>query len=99
MAAADFQDDALASVDPLILSCWEDKVKQGIDCSLTLTHSKGRVTTILKLVTPDARQSLPVASIPQAEVEKKQQRRRKKRKSAGKKRLESLLSFQERLVR
>ena len=99
MAAADFQDDTLVSVDPLVLSCWEEKVKQGIDCSLTLTHSKGKVTTIFKLVTPDARQSLPVASLPQAEVEKKQQRRRKKRKTAGKKRLESLLSFQERLVR
>ena len=34
MAAADFQDDTLVSVDPLIISCWEDKVKQGIDCSL-----------------------------------------------------------------
>ena len=99
MAAADFPYDTLVSVDPLILSCWEDKAKQGIVCSLTLTHSKGKVTTIFKLVTPDARQSLPVASLPQAEAEKKQQRRRKKRKSAGKKRLESLLSFQERLVR
>ena len=66
MAAADFQDDTLVSVDPLILSCWEEKVKQGTDCSLTLTHSKGRVTTIFKLVTPNARQSLPVASLPQA---------------------------------
>ena len=91
MAAADFQDDTLVPVDPLVLSCWEET--QGIDCSLMLTHSKGNVTTIFKFVTSDARQSLPVASLPQAEVEKKQQRRRKKRKSAGKKRLESLLSF------
>ena len=66
MPEVDILDITLASADPTLLSCWEEKVKQGIDCSLTLTHSKGRVTTIFKLVTPDARQSLPVASLPQA---------------------------------
>ena len=57
-------------------------MKQGIDRSLTLPHKKGRVTTVLKLMTPNDRQSLSVTS----------------EEKGGKKKLESLLSFQDHLV-
>ena len=48
MAAADSLDVTLVPVDTSILSCWEEKVKQGLDCSLLLRHSKGKVITTLK---------------------------------------------------
>ena len=102
MAAANFLNEALVSVDPSILSCWEEKVKQGLDCTLMLKHSKGKVTTILKcngvVRSPDARKPSPqpVASSPQTAEEKK---RKKKKKKGGRKKLESLISYQERLVK
>ena len=46
MAAADFSNVPLALADASLLSCWEEKVKQGVDCSLVLKHSKGKVITI-----------------------------------------------------
>ena len=102
MAAADSLNVTLVSVDPLILSCWEEKVKQGIDCSLTLKHSKGKVTTTLEcnmmLVTPEAKKSIPQPAAPNpGEIGKK--KKRKKRSKGGQKKLESLLSYQERLVK
>ena len=41
-------DVTLASVDADVLSCWESKVKLGLECSLILKHSKGKITTTLQ---------------------------------------------------
>ena len=96
MAAADSPDVTLALVDTSILSCWKEKVKQGHECSLLLTHSKGKVFTTLKcsmvIKPPEARENHHLA--PQAEEKRKQ----KKNKGRKKKRLESLLAFHQRLV-
>ena len=102
MVATDFSDVPLAPVDASLLSCWEEKVKQGVDCSLVLKHSKGKVITILKcsevvLKCPEARNSNPLPSAtpsPHAEEKKK----RKRNKGGKKKKLESMLSFHQRLV-
>ena len=102
MVATDFSDVPLAPVDASLLSCWEEKVKQGVDCSLVLKHSKGKVITILKcsemvLKSPEARNSSPLpssTSSPHAEEKKK----RKRNKGGKKKKLESMLSFHQRLV-
>ena len=96
MAATDSPDVTLALVDTSILSCWKEKVKQGHECSLLLTHSKGKVFTTLKcsmvIKSPEARENCHLA--PQAEENKKP----KKNKGRKKKRLESLLAFHQRLV-
>ena len=63
-----------------ILACQKDKVKQGIDCSLTLPHKKGRVTTVFKLVTPNARQSLSVASPPKPGLRRSSRKGRRGKK-------------------
>ena len=66
------------------------------ECSLLLTHSKGKVFTTLKcsmvIKSPEARENCHLA--PQAEEKKKP----KKNKGRKKKRLESLLAFHQRLV-
>ena len=96
MAATDSPDVTLALVDTSILSCWKEKVKQGHECSLLLTHSKGKVCTTLKcsmvIKSPEARENSQLA--PQAEEKRKQ----KKNKGRKKKRLKSLLAFHQRLV-
>ena len=48
MAAPDIPDVTLASVNPAILLCWEEQVRQGMECSLFLKHRKGKFITILK---------------------------------------------------
>ena len=45
MSAQELSDVTLALVDTDVLSCWESKVKLGLECSLLLKHSKGKVTT------------------------------------------------------
>ena len=101
MAGANFPGDNLVSVDPSILSCWGEKVKEGFDCILLLKHSKGRVTTVLKcskwVASPDARKSVPQPAVSPTQVEVA--KGMKKRRKMNKKKLESLLSYQERLVR
>ena len=101
MAGANFLDHNLVSVDPSILSCWEEKVKEGFDCTLLLKHSKGKVTTILKcsklVASSDARNSVPQPAVSPTQVEVA--KRKKKRRKMSKKKLESLLSYQERLAR
>ena len=73
MAGANFLDHNLVSVDPSILSCWEEKVKEGFDCTLLLKHSKGKVTTILKcsklVASSDARNSVPQPAVSPTQVE------------------------------
>ena len=102
MAAADSMDVTLVPVDTSILSCWEEKVKQGIECSLLLKHSKGKVITTLKcsldLQPPKARD---VSSLtPSTQAEKKERVKKKKTNSKGgkKRKLASLLAYQQRLV-
>ena len=104
MAAANSMDVTLVQVDTSILSCWEEKVKQGIECSLLLKHSKGKVITTLKcsldLQPPKAQD---VSSLtPSTQAEKKGRMKKKKKKTnnkGGKKRkLASLLAYHQRLV-
>ena len=101
MAGANFPGDNLVSVDPSILSCWGEKVKEGFDCILLLKHSKGKVTTVLKcsklVASPDPRKSVPQPAVSPTQVEVA--KGMKKRRKMNKKKLESLLSYQERLVR
>ena len=100
MAAADFSDVPLALVDTSVLSCWEEKVKQGVDCSLVLKHRQGKVITILKcsavvVKNPEARNSSPLSSSP---TSPHAERKKKKRNTRGEKKLESMLSYHQRLV-
>ena len=101
MAAANSMNVTLVQVDTSILSCWEEKVKQGLDCSLLLKHSKGKVITTLKcsvgLQTPKAGSVGHLAPSTQAE-EKGRTKKRKKNKGGKKKKLESLLAYHQRLV-
>ena len=48
MADKMFHDVTLAFADISLLQCWEEKVRQGAECSLILKHNKGRTITILK---------------------------------------------------
>ena len=101
MAAANSMDVTLVPVDTSILSCWEEKVKQGIECSLLLQHSKGKVITTLKcsvdLQPPKAGSVRHLA--PSTQAEEKGRTKKKKNNKGGKKRkLESLLAYHQRLV-
>ena len=98
MSAQYSSDVTLASADPALVLCWEEKVRQGEDCTLQLKHSKGRITTIFKSTRllnkiPHPHSSDPI--LPQAEKEKK---KKNKRKRGTPKSLEALLSYQKRLV-
>ena len=48
MSAPELSDVTLALVDANVLACWEDKVKLGLECSLLLKHSDGKITTTLQ---------------------------------------------------
>ena len=80
----------LALVDSTILSCWEEMVKQGKECSLTLKHSKGNVTVKLQSTSK-------VSPLPQASLSASAEAKKGKKKSK-KKRLERLLAYHQRLV-
>jgi hypothetical protein len=97
MTDTNIPDVTLASADPALLSCWEEKVKEGTECSLLLKHSKGEIITILTTsVSRSSEARAPVTSkASQAEKTKK----KKKNKGNKTKRLESLISFQQKLVR
>ena len=45
MVAPNITDVTLASVDPALLLCYEEQVKQGKDCSLTLKYQGDKITT------------------------------------------------------
>ena len=104
MEAPDFPDVPLAPVDASLLSCWEEKVRQGVDCSLLLKHRKGKVITILKcsavaLNNPAARNSSPLTSSPvPPHAEEKKRKKKKRNKGGKKKKLEAMLSYHKRLV-
>ena len=74
-------------------------MKQGIDCSLLLKHSKGKVITTLRcsvvLHPPRAKEGRHLTPSSQAEEKR---RKKKKNKGGKKKKLESLLSYHKRLV-
>ena len=99
MPEVDIRDVTLASADPTLISCWEEKVKQGLDCSLLLRHSKGKVITTLKCSVvrkpPEAKEDCHLTPSSQAELKG---RKKKKNKGGKKKKLESLLSYHQRLV-
>ena len=65
-------------------------MKRGVECSLTLKHSKGKITAMLQCTTP-ASSSAP-SSTSSAE-KKKKKRKRNKEKS-----LKALLDYHQRLV-
>ena len=92
MPCQDSTDVPLALLDPTLLSCWEEMVKRGEECTLMLKHSKGKITSTLqstKLTT-----SLPRPTAPSSSPAKKKRRQRGNKK----KRLEALLSYHQRLV-
>ena len=80
----------LALVDSSILSCWEEMVKQGKECSIMLKHSKGNVTVKLQSTSK-------VSPLPQASLSASAEAKKGKKKSK-KKRLERLLAYHQRLV-
>ena len=104
MAAADFSDVPLALADASLLSCWEEKVKHGVDCSLVMKHSQGKVITILKcsavvVKNPEARNSSTVSSSPTLPHAGEKRKKKKKRNKGGKKKkLAAMLSYHQRLV-
>ena len=84
-------DVTLALVDPTLLSCWEEMVKRGEECTLMLKHSKGQVTATLQSTKQTS--ILPVPSLSSSASAKK-----KKKKGNKKKRMEALLAYHQRLV-
>ena len=89
--ASDFTNVSLVSADSALLLCWEEKVRQGVECSLFLTHRRGKVTIVLKcssLNSPEAK-TRTASFAPSNEVMKKMK---------NKQRLEALLSYHQRLV-
>ena len=70
----------LPLVDSSILSCWEEMVKQGKECSLMLKHSKGNVT--VKLQSTSKVSPLPQASL-SASAEAKKGKKEEQEETAG----------------
>ena len=98
MASKPNPDVTLACVDPALLQCWEEKVRQGTECTLLLKHRKGKITTIL---TSTSTRILEPKVSPSTHKESSNQADKKKtvrKKGNSKKRVETLLSFQRHLV-
>ena len=91
MSAPELSDVTLALVDANVLACWEDKVKLGLECSLLLKHSDGKITTTLQYTSS----TLPP---PLSQAEKVNKKKHAKKTKRSTKNLESLLAFQKRLV-
>ena len=91
MTSKELPDVTLALVDPTLLSCWEEMVKRGEECTLMLKHSKGQVTATLQSTKQTS--ILPVPSLSSSASAKK-----KKKKGNKKKRVEALLAYHQRLV-
>ena len=94
MAATDIPDVTLASADPAILLCWEEQVKKGVDCSILIKHSRGKITTILT----SSKNRNVEAKVPGVAHSPSEKILKKKNKGGKKKRLEKLLSYHQRLV-
>ena len=78
----------LACVDPSLLSSWEGMVKRGVECSLLLKHSKGKIIAMLQATTPSPCPTLTSSpSLPSSAEEIK------KRKGSKEKRLKDLLAY------
>ena len=93
MPGEDNIDVTLACVDPVLVSCWDRMVKQGKECSLLLKHSNGKVFATLQCTTPTTT-STPTNSSTSLSSSAK----RKKKKKGGKRKLEKLLAYHQRLV-
>ena len=84
MSGQDSTDVTLANVDPSLLSCWQEMVKRGQECSLLLKHRSDKVIETLQYTTPLTRSSSPSNS--------SSAKKRKKNKGNKEKRLEALLA-------
>ena len=95
MSAEEISDVTLAHVDPCLVSCWDNMVKRGEECSLVLKHSNGRVIATLQCTaTTQTQPTTSVASSPSLSPSAK----RKKNKKKKKQKLEKLLAYHQRLV-
>ena len=88
MSGQDSTDVTLANVDPSLLSCWQEMVKRGQECSLLLKHRSDKVIATLQYTT--TRSSSPSNS--------SSAKKRKKNKGNKEKRLEALLASWEEKV-
>ena len=86
MSAQDFPGVTLAHVDPALLSCWEEMVKRGEECSLLVKHIKGQVIATLQCTSSSVTPSSSSA------------KRKKKSKGNKEKKLKGLLAYHQRLV-
>ena len=92
MTSKESTDVTLALVDPALLSCWEEMVKRGEECTLMLKHSRGQVTATLQ-------STKQTSTLPQPPLSSSASAKKKKRKKGNKKkRLEALLAYHQRLV-
>ena len=81
MAVPDFPDVTLACVDPALLLCWEEKVKQGLEFYILLKHRSEIITTILQTSSINSlvAKTIVNATVPQAEETKKHKKPRNKK--------------------
>ena len=93
MFVPNISDVTLAPVDPALLLCWEETVRQGLDCSLLRKHSKGKVITTSRASRPEAK--APTTAFFYYDRE---ENGAKVGEEKSKKTLEALLSFHQRLV-
>ena len=77
MFVPNISDVTLAPVDPALLLCWEETVRQGLDCSLLRKHSKGKVITTSRASRPEAKAPTTALFIT---VEKKMVQKMEKKK-------------------
>ena len=96
MPSDDSSGVTLACVDPSLLSSWEGMVKRGVECSLQLKHSKGKIIATLQATTPSPCPTL--SSSPSLPSSAEESKKRKKRKGSKEKRLKDLLAYHQRLV-
>ena len=91
MSSEDSSGVTLALVDPSLLSSWEEMVKRGVECSLMLKHSKGKVTAMLQCTLPAPSSTPSLIPSPSSAMRRKKRGRKEKR-------LKALLNYHQRLV-
>ena len=89
----DSQDVTLALADPDMVLCWEQKVKQGRECSLLLEFKNGNVTTTLKVSKTRSFEAKTPRVDSKSLAEKKGTKKKKKKHD-----LPKLLAYHKRLV-